>query len=219
MSRWPSCRTSSAGRARRRRTTTAPASSSARPSTTSTAPTTMRARFGWSSAPVVEMLIPSTLDPTLAPAGKHVASLFVQHVPPPARRPQLGRRQGRVRRSGHRHAQHPRAQLQGQRDRPPGAIAARPGAPLRPARWRHFPRPADPGSALQRAARCWAMPTTACRVPGLYLCGAGAHPGGGVTGLPGRNAALEIIRDFRRRRWMGAALTPRFLAANTLYCR
>ena len=34
----------------------------------------------------------------------------------------------------------------------------------------------------------------------LYLCGSGAHPGGGVTGLPGRNAAREIIKDFRRRR-------------------
>jgi phytoene dehydrogenase-like protein len=31
----------------------------------------------------------------------------------------------------------------------------------------------------------------------LYLCGAGAHPGGGVSGLPGRNAAREIIRDFK----------------------
>ena len=34
---------------------------------------------GWSKKPVVEMLIPSTLDPTLAPKGKHVASLFCQH--------------------------------------------------------------------------------------------------------------------------------------------
>ena len=33
---------------------------------------------------------------------------------------------------------------------------------------------------------------------GLYLCGAGSHPGGGVTGLPGRNAAREILRDLRR---------------------
>jgi len=34
-------------------------------------------------------------------------------------------------------------------------------------------------------------------VPRLYLCGAGAHPGGGVSGLPGHNAAREILRDFR----------------------
>ncbi len=35
-------------------------------------------------------------------------------------------------------------------------------------------------------------------VRGLYLCGAGAHPGGGITGLPGRNAAREIVRDLKR---------------------
>ena len=35
---------------------------------------------------------------------------------------------------------------------------------------------------------------------GLYMCGAGTHPGGGVTGLPGHNAAREILRDARRRR-------------------
>jgi len=34
-------------------------------------------------------------------------------------------------------------------------------------------------------------------IEGLYLCGAGAHPGGGVTGIPGRNAAREILRDAR----------------------
>jgi len=37
-------------------------------------------------------------------------------------------------------------------------------------------------------------------VSGLYLCGSGAHPGGGVTGAPGRNAAREIVADRKRRR-------------------
>jgi phytoene dehydrogenase-like protein len=37
-------------------------------------------------------------------------------------------------------------------------------------------------------------------IKGLYLCGSGAHPGGGVTGIPGRNAAREIIRDARKMR-------------------
>jgi phytoene dehydrogenase-like protein len=32
-------------------------------------------------------------------------------------------------------------------------------------------------------------------VRGLYLCGAGSHPGGGVTGLPGHNAAREILKN------------------------
>jgi phytoene dehydrogenase-like protein len=40
-------------------------------------------------------------------------------------------------------------------------------------------------------------------LPGLYLCGSGAHPGGGVTGVPGRNAAIEILRDLRRPAWLG----------------
>jgi phytoene dehydrogenase-like protein len=37
-------------------------------------------------------------------------------------------------------------------------------------------------------------------IKGLYLCGAGAHPGGGITGGPGANAAREIIKDFKARR-------------------
>jgi phytoene dehydrogenase-like protein len=41
---------------------------------------------------------------------------------------------------------------------------------------------------------------TATPVRGLYLCGAGAHPGGGVTGAPGYNAALRVLTDLKRRR-------------------
>ena len=36
-------------------------------------------------------------------------------------------------------------------------------------------------------------------VPGLYLCGSGAHPGGGVTGAPGHNAAQAVIADLKRK--------------------
>ena len=37
-------------------------------------------------------------------------------------------------------------------------------------------------------------------IKGLYLCGAGTHPGGGITGGPGANASREIIKDLRSRR-------------------
>jgi phytoene dehydrogenase-like protein len=37
-------------------------------------------------------------------------------------------------------------------------------------------------------------------IANLYMCGSGTHPGGGVTGVPGHNAAREILRDARRRR-------------------
>jgi phytoene dehydrogenase-like protein len=36
---------------------------------------------------------------------------------------------------------------------------------------------------------------------GLYLCGSGTHPGGGVTGIPGHNAAREILKDVKRNRF------------------
>ena len=43
-------------------------------------------------------------------------------------------------------------------------------------------------------------------VPGVYLCGAGAHPGGNISGAPGHNAAREILKDVRaQKRVMGAA--------------
>ena len=47
-----------------------------------------------------------------------------------------------------------------------------------------------------RPAQRWAQYRTPLR--GLYLCGSGAHPGGGVMGAPARNAAREILKDFRR---------------------
>jgi phytoene dehydrogenase-like protein len=54
-----------------------------------------------------------------------------------------------------------------------------------------------------RPARGWADHRTPVR--GLYLCGAGTHPGGGVTGANGRNAARAVLRDARGRRRRGEA--------------
>jgi len=42
-------------------------------------------------------------------------------------------------------------------------------------------------------------------IAGLYLCGAGAHPGGGVTGAPGRNCAHQALRDWKKGRLQDAA--------------
>src|SRR5271154_6852530 len=56
---------------------------------------------------------------------------------------------------------------------------------------------------FMRPVAGWAQYRTPIR--GLYLCGAGAHPGGGVTGAPGRNAALQALRDWKKRKFKEAA--------------
>ncbi len=109
--------------------------------------------FGWSREPVVEVLIPSTLDDTLAPKGQHVASLFCQHVAPELP-------EGRSW-DDHRDevadlmiatVDKVRAGLCGQRDRPAGAVATRSRTRLRPARRGYLPRRADAEPAVLGAA-------------------------------------------------------------------
>jgi phytoene dehydrogenase-like protein len=56
-------------------------------------------------------------------------------------------------------------------------------------------------TSCSRPGRCWATRTIAARSPGLYTCGAGTHPGGGVTGAPGHNAAHEVLRDFKQKKY------------------
>jgi phytoene dehydrogenase-like protein len=158
---------------------------------------------GWSRQPVVEMVIPSTLDPSLAPAGKHVASLFVQHVAP-----QLGN--GRswdeakdefadlVIETVSARAPNFKASVLGRQVLSPLDLERRFG--LVDGDIFHGQLTLDQlfsaRPVLGHAA--YRMP-----VPNLYLCGSGAHPGGGVTGLPGRHCAHEILRDFKAfgRRW------------------
>jgi phytoene dehydrogenase-like protein len=157
---------------------------------------------GWSVAPVVEMLIPSAIDPTLAPAGKHVASLFVQHVAPhlPDGRSWDDAKEqfaDLVIDTVTAHAPNFRAAVIARQMLSPLDLERRFG--LVDGDIFHGQLTLD---QLFSARPVLGHAGYRMPVPGLYLCGSGAHPGGGVTGLPGRNASFEIIRDSKRRAWL-----------------
>jgi len=154
-------------------------------------------RHGWSREPVVEMLIPSTLDDTLAPPGQHVASLFCQHVAPqlPEGRSWDDHREevaDLMIATVDRHAPGFAASVLGRQIMSPldlertfgliggdifhGALSLNQLFSARPML----------GQAGYKGA-----------IPGLYICGSGAHPGGGVTGAPGHNAAEVILASLR----------------------
>ena len=106
-------------------------------------------RSGDRRLPIIEMLIPSTLDDTLAPQGRHVASLFCQHVAPnlpDGRSWDRGARCGR--RPDDRYGGRLRARLQGVGHRTADTFSARPRARLRPCRRRHLSRLSQPRPAL-----------------------------------------------------------------------
>ncbi len=144
------------------------------------------------------MLIPSTLDDSLAPRGQHVASLFCQHVAP-----QLP---GGESWDMHRervadlmidtvtaHAPNFKASVLGRQIMSPLDLERTFG--LVGGDIFH--------GALQLDQMFSARPMLGHAdyrgpLPGLYMCGSGTHPGGGVTGAPGHNAAREILSDFRR---------------------
>ena len=158
---------------------------------------------GWSARPIIEMLIPSTLDATLAPRGAHVASLFCQHVAP-----QLSDRRSW---DDHREtvadlmidtvdewAPGFKASVLGRMALTPLDLERRFG--LVDGDIFHGRLTLD---QLFSARPVLGHADHRMPVPGLYLCGSGAHPGGGVTGAPGHNAAREILKDFKRRRHPG----------------
>lgn len=150
---------------------------------------------GWSRAPVVEMLIPSTLDPGLAPPGQHVASLFVQHVAPelPGGRSWDAAREefaDLVIDTVTRHAPNFKASVIARQVLSPRDLERRFG--LVDGDIFHGQLSLD---QLFSARPVLGHADYRMPLAGLYLCGSGAHPGGGVTGVPGRNCALEILRD------------------------
>lgn len=147
----------------------------------------------FSDQPVMEISIPTLHDAGLAPEGKHVLSAVVQYAPGKLR---AGRESGR---------DAFRQLLIDQLEQyAPGIGKQVAGAELlappdleqefnmHGGHWHHGELSLDQFMMLRPvpgAAR-YATP-----VPGLYLCGAGSHPGGGVTGLPGHNAAKEILKQ------------------------
>jgi len=161
-------------------------------------------QHGWSREPIIEMLIPSTLDDSLAPKGAHVASLFCQQVAPELPHG----------RSWNDHRDEVADLMIDTVDRyAPGFKASVIG--------RQALSPLDLEQtfgliggdifhgALTLDQLFWARPLLGhadyrSPVAGLYHCGAGAHPGGGVTGAPGHNAARAILADWRWRRWRRA---------------
>ncbi|KAB1214574.1 Pyridine nucleotide-disulfide oxidoreductase domain-containing protein 2 [Morella rubra] len=106
---------------------------------------------GWnglpSRRPVMEMTIPSSLDKTISPPGKHVVSLFTQYTP---YKPSDGS-------------------------------------------WE------DPIYRRTSAFLCGYRSDHRTPISGLYMCGSGSHPGGGVMGAPGRNAAHVVLHDVKKR--------------------
>jgi len=153
---------------------------------------------GWSENPVVEMLIPSTLDDTLAPQGAHVASLFCQHVAPVL--PDGA--------SWNDHREEVADRMIATVDNyAPGfaasIIARQVFTPLDLERVFGLTSGDIMHGRLELDQLFAARPVLGhgnyrMPVPGLYLCGAGSHPGGGVTGAPGHNAAREVLKDLGR---------------------
>jgi phytoene dehydrogenase-like protein len=155
---------------------------------------------GWSKRPIVEMLIPSTLDDSLAPPGQHVASLFCQHVAPVLPNDASW--------DTHReevadvmidlvnvHAPNFKASVLGRQIMSPLDLERTFG--LIGGDIFHGALSLD---QLFSARPMLGHGDYRGPLKGLYMCGSGTHPGGGVTGAPGHNAAREIIADFRRGR-------------------
>ncbi len=154
------------------------------------------AKYGQCSpAPALEITIPSVHDKTLAPAGKHVLSAIVQYAPHDPRASGNGPRRELLERTLgvlERHAPGLRRQIVGSELLLPADIERE--FRITGGHWHHGELALDqfmmmrpvPGAAQH------AMPVT-----GLFLCGAGCHPGGGVMGSAGRNAANAVLATER----------------------
>ena len=150
---------------------------------------------GWSREPIVEMLIPSIIDDSLAPKGAHVASLFCQQFAPvlPDGRNWKDEREAAadcIIDTVERHAPGFRASVVGRMILSPQDLEDKFG--LMGGDIMHGNMSLD---QLWAARPVLGHGDYRSPIKGLYLCGAGTHPGGGVSGAPGHNAAREILAD------------------------
>jgi phytoene dehydrogenase-like protein len=151
--------------------------------------------YGWSKKPIVEILIPSTVDDSLAPPGQHVASLFCQQFAPelPDGRDwdaEEGKAADTIIDTVEAYAPGFRASILGQQVLSPKGLERTFGL-----------AGGDIMHGNMSLDQLWSarpmLGNGAYRGPlsGLYICGAGTHPGGGVTGAPGHNCAQEVLAD------------------------
>jgi phytoene dehydrogenase-like protein len=152
-------------------------------------------RFGWSKSPIVEMLIPSTVDDSLAPPGAHVGSLFCQQFAPmlPDGRNWDDEREAAadlIVETVDAVAPNFKAAILGRMILSPLDLERTFGL-----------AGGDIFHGALSLDQLWAARPVLGHgdyrgpLKGLYMCGAGTHPGGGVTGAPGHNAAREILAD------------------------
>ena len=154
------------------------------------------AKYGQCSPdPAVEITIPSIHDKTLAPAGKHVLSAIVLYAPYDPRASGDGPRRELLERTLgvlERHAPGLRRQVTGSELLLPADIERE--FRITGGHWHHGELALDQFMMMRPVpvAAQYAMP-----VAGLFLCGAGCHPGGGVMGSAGRNAANAVLATER----------------------
>ena len=148
---------------------------------------------GWPEKPIVEMLIPSTVDDTLAPPGQHVASLFCQQFDPGLGAAWEQHREAaadRIIDTVNEYAPNFKASILGRQVLSPWdleQVFGLTGGDI-------FHGRLSPEQLFSARPRL-GMGQYRTPFQNLYMCGSGTHPGGGVSGVPGHNAAREILRD------------------------